>query len=93
MHIREAQEQVACSGLGLIELGGANKVHHGIGGGIKGIVVGVFLLSPGEASGDCCRQLGDTRAIRRGALVARRLLVLRLGFDKPVHLINPKDNG
>jgi hypothetical protein len=53
-------------GLGLVELGGANKLHHGIGGGIKRVFVGVFLLGPGEAGGDCCRQLSDMQATRRG---------------------------
>jgi hypothetical protein len=86
VHIGEAEEQVACGGLGLVELGGANKLHHGIGGGIKRVLVGVFLLGPGEAGGDCCRQLSDMQAIRRGALIAPPLVVLRLGFDEAVVL-------
>jgi len=86
VHVGEPEEQVACSRLGLIELGGTDEVHHGIGGGIKGVLVEVFLLGPGEAGGNRCLQLCDGQAIRSGALVALRRVVLRLGCDQAVAL-------
>jgi hypothetical protein len=69
MDVGKAQEQVACSRLGLVELGGANQVHYGIGGGIKRVLVSIFLLGPGEAGGDRRFELRDLQAIRRGVLV------------------------
>jgi hypothetical protein len=50
VHVGEADQQVAGGCLRLVELGGANKVHHGIGGGIKRILVGVFLLVGSSSS-------------------------------------------
>jgi hypothetical protein len=82
VHIGEAAEQVACSRLGLVKLGSANQVHYGVGGDIKRVLVSIFLLGPGEAGGDCCRQLGDLQAICGGALVASPRVARRLGFDK-----------
>src|SRR6202045_1745443 len=82
VHVGEAAEQVACSRLGLVKLGSANQVHYGVGGDIKRVLVSIFLLGPGEAGGDCCRQLGDLQAICGGALVASQRVARRLGFDK-----------
>src|SRR5580704_206207 len=82
VHVGEAAERVACSRLGLVKLCSANQVHYGVGGDIKRVLVSIFLLGPGEAGGDCCRQLGNLQAICGGALVASQRVARRLGFDK-----------
>ncbi len=56
VHVGEADQQVACGRLGLVELGGADELHHGIGGGIELVLMGVFLLGHPEARGDLCHQ-------------------------------------
>jgi hypothetical protein len=89
VHVGEADQQVACGRLGLVELGCGDELHHGIGGGVQLVLIGVFLLGHSEARGDRCRQLIDGQAMRRGALMAMRtggLTALRLGFDKAVAL-------
>jgi len=59
----------------------ADEVHHGIGGGIELVLIGVCLLGHPEARGDLCLQLTNVEAMRRGALIAPRL-----GLDKAVAL-------
>jgi hypothetical protein len=89
VHVGEADQQVVCGRLGLVELGRGDELHHGIGGGIQLVLIGVFLLGHSEAGGDRCRQLSDMQAICRGALMAMRnggLIAPHLGFDKPVTL-------
>ena len=89
VHVGEADQQVACGRLGLVELGRADELHHGIGGGIKLVLIGVFLLGHPEARGDLCLQLANLQAMRRGALMLMRnggLIAPRLGFDKAVAL-------
>ena len=88
VHVGEADQQVACGRLGLVELGGADELHHGIGGGIELVLIGVFLLGHPEARGDLCHQFIDGQAMRRGALMAMRsgAVAPRLGVDKAVAL-------
>ena len=85
VHVGEADQQVACGRLGLVELGGADELHHGIGGGIELVLIGVFVLGHPEARGDLCHQFIDGQAMCRGGLMAMGsggLVTPRPGVDK-----------
>jgi hypothetical protein len=89
MHVGETDQKVTCGCLGLVEPVGADEVHDGIGGGIKLVLIGVFLLGHAQARGDLCRQLIDGQGMGRGALMAMSdggLIALRMGFDKAIAL-------
>jgi len=89
VHVGEANQQVACSRLGLVEFGRTDEVHHGVGGGIELVLMVVFLRGPGEARGDLCPQLTKAQTRGNGVSIVLRLvapspLTPRLGLDKAV---------
>jgi hypothetical protein len=93
VHVGETDQRVTCSGLGLLEPDGADEVHHGIGGGIKLVLIDVFLLGHAQARGDLCHQLIDGQAMGRGVLIAMSdggLIAPSLGFDTALALVFPK---
>jgi hypothetical protein len=71
VHVAEADLQVACGSLGLIKLARRDELHHGIGGGIKLVLMGVFRLGHPKTRGERCRQLSDRQAMRGGLIALR----------------------